>query len=89
MAGVTSKKLFTHTQNAVQTDNFTSNKDFLQCLKFVVLELSGKCAPASLKTIDEQIAKSTSKSIKLIGCDLQRNQPTEWNDFMIACIGSD
>ena len=50
--GVTRKKLFTHTQNAVQSENFCSNREFLVCLKYMVLELSEKMAPKGLKTID-------------------------------------
>ena len=75
--------------NAVHCDNFNKNREFLRCLKYVVLELSEKSAPSGVKPSDEQIARNTSKSVKLLGCDLQRNQPTEWNDFMVACIGSD
>lgn len=73
MKGITEKNLFIHTKNAVECDNFCSNKDFLHCLKHIVLELSEKTAPTNVKSIDEQIAKSTSKSIKLLGCDMQRN----------------
>ena len=89
MKGITDKNLFIHTRNAIENDNFCSNKDFLTCLRHIVLELSDKSRPANIKPIDEQIAMSTSKSIKLLGCDLQRNEPVEWNDFMVACIGSE
>ena len=53
MQGITDKNLFMHTRNAIECDNFCSNKDFLACLKPTVLELSEKTAPANVKPIDE------------------------------------
>ena len=85
MEGITKKDLFVHTKAAL--DSFKANKNFLHCLKHTVLELSDNSA--RVNPTDEQMARSTNKSIKLLGCDLQRNKPVEWNDFMVACIGTE
>lgn len=89
MIGITGKDLFMHTQKAFDCENFSTNKNFLNYLKNNVLELTDKTVPASITDADEKMARSTCKSIKLLGCDLQRNQPVEWNEFMVACIGSE
>ena len=41
MEGITSKDLFLNTQKAINTERlFSSNSNFLHCLKHIVLELN-------------------------------------------------
>lgn len=72
MEGITTKDAFKNAKKAIHNDRlFNSSKDFTDCLKHIVLELSD--TKEKVNKADEALAKNASNSIKALGCDLQRN----------------